>query len=135
MTEDKKEIVDSILSMRFGINSTEKMVNHWLMHSNTDTVKKVADTIDRHNGNYIFTAKVTVNDVELSFAEFVKFMMDTYISICKEIEEKYSDVEAEVQRRLEKRMKDEAEPIIEKMGNMMRAMEDAGSFIKPYWEK
>jgi hypothetical protein len=122
------------LGMKFGIDSTEKMVNHWLMHSNSETVMKVAESAGWKEG-HSFEAKVTVNGVELPFKEFDDWLMKLYVRICQKTEEKYSNVEAEVQRRLAKRMKEEAEPIIEKMGNMMRAMEEADSFIKPYWEK
>lgn len=122
--------------MKFGIDSVEKIVSHWLLQD-LDTAKKVSETLTKGTNlrSHSLEAKVTVNGVELPFGAFESYMMSVYEGEVSRAREEFKDLDAEVQRRLEKRLKEEAQPILDKMWELQRSLEDAGSVLKPYWEK
>lgn len=119
--------------MEFSINS-HNMINHWLLNSKTETVKAVADTI-RNKTGHLLQAVVTVNGVELDFADFDRWLMDVYKNVYEEAREEFKDLDREVQKRLEKRLKEEAEPLIDKLHKLANDLEEIDSAIKPYWER
>lgn len=121
------------MGMKFTLESREKIIHHWMLQD-MKTAEKISET-DDWKTNQTLTAKVTVNDVEMDFDIVERYFMDVYKSMEIEIKKKYSDVEEEVQRRLEQRMKDEAQPILDKMYALQQVLEDAGDVIKPYWDK
>jgi hypothetical protein len=119
--------------LKFSLDDRDKIINHWMLCDN-DAAEAIGNTPDWVN-NKSLTAKVTVNGVELRFDIVENYFQDVYKSLESEIRENYKDIEAEVQRRLEIRMKEEAQPIIDKLYDLRDVLDSAGNLLKPYWEK
>jgi hypothetical protein len=119
--------------LKFSLDDRDKIINHWMLCDN-DAAEAIGNTPDWVN-NKSLTAKVTVNGVELRFDIVENYFQDVYRSLESEIRENYKDIEAEVQRRLEIRMKEEAQPIIDKLYDLRDVLDSAGNLLKPYWEK
>ncbi len=121
------------LSMKFGIDSTEKLVNHWMLNAG-DQIQAIADSAQWKDG-HAFEAKVTVNGVELPFEAFDKFLESMYKSVYDEAREEFKDLDRAVQDRLNKRMKAEAEPFIDKLHDLLQRMENFEDVIVPYYDR
>lgn len=118
--------------MKFGINDNHLIINHWLLNSNDETVKEVAKS---RQGTASFDAVVTVNGIELDFSDLEKWMNDFLEDSYNRKMEAFANQEKEVQKRLDERMEKEAQPILDKMYELQRVLEEAGDIIKPYWKK
>ena len=73
--------------MRFGINSTDKLVSHWLLNSKTEKVVAIAETLKNSDSvSNNCHAQVLVNGIELDFEDFDKFLNEfcqsAYGKIC-----------------------------------------------------
>ena len=118
--------------MEFTIHSTEKIINHWMLQK-TETVDAIIKT-PQWLKDHKLVARVTVNDIELSFEDLDAFLMDSFARIDKERAEKYSDLDREAQRRAEKILQERADGVLELMDRLTETLRDAGTVIKPYWE-
>lgn len=122
------------LGLKFHFNDDERIISHWLMNSETCIVQMVAETQEFKERRET-VARVTVNGVELSFADFEQFMVHFLEDEAKRLAEKYADVELEVQRRVDEELQRRADKILESMDRLQDALTDASSILKPYWEK
>lgn len=118
--------------MNFGIDSVEKIVSHWMLQ-NTETAKAIGQTEDWRSGQKL-TARVTVNGIELPFADLDAFVADYLDRQDKKRAEAYADLDQEVGRRVEAVLEGRAKPIIEAMSQLQNTLADAGSILKPWWE-
>jgi hypothetical protein len=99
--------------MKFGINSKEKLVTHWLLND-LETAKavgeetrKLLDGAPLYGNSPVLEAKVTVNGVELPFEAFEKWLSKFVESNVNEALERFSDLDKEVERRMKKRIEEE----------------------------
>lgn len=116
----------------FDLNA-ENLVSHWVLN-NMEAVSAISNTPEWLNEKKT-VAKVTVNGVELSFESLDKWFLEVYDRKMKKAEAQYADLDQEVQRRLEKRVKDEAEPIIDALYKLAGNLANVEDAIAPYWEK
>ena len=119
--------------MKFNISDPTVILSHILLHD-TDLAKAVAATPGWKQEQLVSPA-VTFNGVEVPAEVFEGALKELYNQCAQQLREQYADVEAEVQRRVEQRLKDEAEPVLNKLYDLQRVLEDVGDVIKPYWEK
>jgi hypothetical protein len=120
--------------MEFNLNSRERIVNHWMLQCDSELVETIGETPE-YKENRKFVAKVTINGVELPFESLDNYFLEIYRRMEEEIRDSYKDKEAEVQRRLDQRMKDEAQPILDKLRALDGVLDDVGNLIKPYWDR
>lgn len=120
--------------MKFDLlNDYNKIISHIVLHdidlatevSNTETWKNNRETV----------AKITVNGIEVPFEKIEEYFHDVAKRMHEDAKEKYSDVEKEVQRRLEKRLEEEVEPILQKLYDVREVLESSSDLLKPYWER
>lgn len=117
----------------FSLHDNETMINHWFLNTE-EVISAVSETSEWKNDNKL-VAKVTVNGVEMPFAALDKFLFECYESHIKKAEERFSDLDAEVDRRLKLRLENDAKPIVEKMWELQQVLDSAGDLLKPYWDK
>lgn len=120
--------------MKFGLDSVEKIVNHIMLQQKTEIIQKIAKTIDRDRG-MIFEAKVTINGVEIEFEKFEEWLMETYKQVHAAAKIEFADIERAVDNRVEKRLKDGAQKLIDKMDDLRYKLDDIESYLTPDWEK
>jgi len=121
--------------MKFGLD-TEKIITHLMLKQKHELIDKLAQTNKEGNVRTDrFEAKVTINDIEIDFNIFELWMMDVYDKTIQEAKNEFKDLDAEVGRRLEKRLKEEAKPLIDKMDDLRYKLEDIESVLIPYWER
>lgn len=120
--------------MKFGLDSVEKIVNHIMLQQKTEIIKKIAETIDRDRG-MIFEAKVTINGVEIEFEKFEEWLVESYKMIHDEAKREFANLDRAVDDRVQKRLKEEAQPLIDKMNDLRYRLEDIESVLIPYWER
>ncbi len=128
MTEEKGMIFNIS-----DVDSAKFIVSHWLLND-ADSVTAVAETPEWKEQREMI-ARVTVNGVELPFKTFDDWLMGCYEQAINSARSEFSELDAEVNRRLEKKLKAEAESVINKMHDLMRSMEDVESVLTPHWEK
>lgn len=116
------------------INSHDAVIM-WLLHSKRDLVHKAADNKPEDCPVGQVHVVVTVNGIEMNYQDFNSLLERHVEEYEKRLEKKYADQEEEIQRRVEGRLKEEAQPIIDKLQNLAYALEDVDSAITPYWEK
>jgi hypothetical protein len=119
--------------MQINLNDPTQILSHVLLHD-TELSMAVAATPGFVEGKQIVPA-VTFNGVAVDAEIFEAALKQLYNQLLTQLAARYADVEQEVQRRLEQRMKDEASQILEKMHQLESALADAAQLIKPYWEK
>lgn len=119
--------------MAFTLDSVDKIISHWFLNSE-QAVRIVAETPEWLNDRKLI-ARVTVNGIEMPFAEFDAWMLKTYERAYEEAQVSFSDLDKEVEKRLKKRIKDEAEPILDNLWKLQQALGDAEEAIIPYWDK
>ena len=119
--------------MKFGIDDPQVILSHILLHD-TDLATAVAATPGWKQEQLVSPA-VTFNDVPVPAEVFEGALKALYLQIVRQFSEKYADVEAEVQRRVEQRLTEEAAPVLSKLYELERVLEDVGDVIKPYWKK
>lgn len=135
MSETTKDADD--LGMKFSLDSVEKIVSHWMLQD-FEIAEKIAKTPEwkaasNREGGLI--ARITVNGVELPFAAFDAFLMDVLQREDERRAKQYSDLDAEVERRLAKAIQDRADKIIQEMDKLYNNLRDASDILKPHWEK
>jgi hypothetical protein len=121
----------------FRFDDVSKMVSHWLLEDG-DTARLIAETPEWNNAigrTETVTARVTVNGIDLPFNALEHYLRGVYKSMERDAEARYKDLDAEVQRRVELRFTEEAQPIIDKLRDVSDAIENAGDLIKPYWAR
>lgn len=121
------------MSLKFSLDDRSKMINHWMLQDRA-SVELIAETPEWKE-NQTLEAKVTVNGVELNFDAVENYFIEIYKGLEQDAKEQYSDVEQEVQRRVEQRLQSEAAPVIDKLNDIIEVLNSAGDIIKPYWEK
>lgn len=119
--------------MKFTVDDPRVLMSHILLH-NEDLAMAVAHS-DGWKAEQLIEPKIFFNGVEVSGEVFEGALLELYKQVETMIERKYADVASEVQRQLEHRMKIEAADILEKMDQLRDVLEDAGSIIKPYWDR
>lgn len=129
------------LKMKFGIDSKEKLVTHWLLND-LETAKavgeetrKLLDGAPLCRNSPALEAKVTVNGVELPFEAFEKWLSKFVESNVNEALERFSDLDKEVERRMKKRIEEEVQPILDKLDSFRNKLAEVDSLIVPYWER
>jgi len=118
--------------MKFHFDDATKVISHWMLQDEevalaiaaTDDFKKDATTI----------AEVRVNGVLLNFESLEAFLDYQVQCAIEDAEKRFANLDAEVERRLNKRLEQEAQKVLDKMDNLREALEDASSIIKPYWD-
>lgn len=119
--------------MKFDFRDNERFVAHWMLEDH-DIAKAIAETPKFVNGNKTI-AKVSVNDVELSFESLERFMQYQYDRTVEEARKQFSDLDAEVERRLKIRLQNEANSIIERLDEFRDHLKNIDDLITPHWEK
>ena len=119
--------------LKFGLDNSELAINHWFLN-NRDAVMAVAETPEWKEKRELI-ARVTVNGVEFSFKSLDDFILSWGEQIERSFNEKYADLNKEVQRRLEERIKEEGQPILDKLYEIQRALEDPSELLVPYWDR
>lgn len=129
---------DAVMSqsdgMVFTINCADKIVHHWFLENHQDVLDKIIATPEWKDENK-FVAVVTVNGVEMPFESLERYLQTMYNATIADAKAQFADLEDEVQRRLEQRLKDEAQSIIDKMRELSYALDNVEDAIKPHWEK
>lgn len=120
--------------MKFDIHAYDQIIYHWMLQGKDTLIDKISHTPEWVEEKK-FVAKVTVNGVELAAEALEEWLKEVYKRTVDKAREEFADLDAEVQRRLEKRLVTEAQPIIDKLNNLTQALDDIGSAVKPYWEK
>ena len=119
--------------MKIDIRDPSQIMSRIVLH-NTSVAEAVAETADWKDSKTI-TAEIKFNGVVVPTEVAESVFKEMYAQVSKNYAWKYADIEKEVQRRVEQRMKDEATPILEKMYKLQSALEEAENTIKPYWDK
>ncbi len=119
--------------MKFNVDDPTVILSHIMLHD-VDLAKAVAATPGWQQENLVSPA-VTFNDMPVPAEVFEAALKELYNQCARQLSEQYADIEAEVQRRVEQRLKDEAEPVLNKLYELQRVLENVGDVIKPYWEK
>lgn len=119
--------------MKFGVSDPRVLMSHILLH-NEDLAMAVAASPGWVKEELV-EPKITFNGIEVPSAVFEGALHELFKQVEQMIERKYADVASEVQRQLEHRMKTEAAEILDRMDQLRDVLEDAGSIIKPYWER
>src|SRR5215217_5356737 len=120
--------------MKFNLlGDFNKFISHIVLHdielatkiSKTEAWKEKQETI----------ATITVNGVEVPFSVVESYFSDLAERLEKRAMEQFSDLDKEVHRRLENRLKEEVQPIIDKLYDLNTVLNDPGDLLKPYWER
>lgn len=122
----------------FSIDDHEFFVNHWMLQD-VDVAVLISNTpeykADDNPRGKKLTARVTVNGIELPFKSLEGLFQHFYDSQERHIRKQYSDLEAEVERRLVERLKTEGQPILDKLYDLQQVLEDPSQLLTPYWER
>lgn len=120
--------------MKFNLlGDYEKFISHIVLHG-IDVATKITET-DGWKNNRETIAKITVNDVEIPFSLLESYFSDLAERLEKRALEQFSDLDKEVERRLKKRMEEEAQPIIDKFHDILNVLNDPTDLLTPYWDR
>lgn len=95
------------------IDQRGSIFSHWILNSKTEIVKAVAETPEWKDSRKMYLG-VFVNGVELDAEDLESFLLEHTENVQKKIEEKYSDLDAEVERRVEEKMKGKRSELVDK---------------------
>ena len=118
--------------LKVDANNPNQLLSHLLLED-AEVAKSVSKTLTKADPNVIPT--VQFNGVEMKPETLERVLKHFIGCVENELMEKYSNVELEVQRRLEERVQEEVKHITLAMEEFAQSIEDARSIIKPYWEK
>lgn len=120
--------------MKFNLlHDNEKFISHILLH-NIDHATEISKTSEWKNDRTT-EAKITVNGIEIPFEAVEDYFRDLYERLAKSALERYSDLDKEVNRRLEKRLEEEAQPVIDKLHDILNVLNDPTDLLTPYWDR
>jgi hypothetical protein len=118
--------------MKIDLNDPNQLLSHLLLED-AEVAKAVSKTLTSSYDNV--TPTVQFNGVDMQPETLERVLKHFMKCVENDLMNKYSNVELEVQRRLEERVQKEAKRITLAMEDFIHSIEDARSIIKPYWEK
>lgn len=119
--------------MKVNLQDPSQLMSHLLL-ANSNVVEAVIATPQWKSGEGI-TITAQFNGIEVSAESAEVALQHLFKQQDEYYKQKYAHVEKEVQKRLEQRIKDEAEKIVDKMRDLIQVLESAGDLIKPYWDR
>lgn len=124
--------------MKIDFQDSAQIMSNLLLSCNRTVIDAVIAT-PQWQANDGITVTAQFNGIEVpgeTLETTFKLLCNQYvIRHTNDLQEMYSDLEKEVQLRVEQRLKDEVEKVVEKLHDILNVLEDASSVIKPYWER